>query len=269
MRTVSTVDKIKLKTWRGPTYIGNPDFDSSGVGWILAEDWWPYQRTSFVTPAFAGYVSGHSTFSSAAAEVLTLLTGDPFFPGGLGEFRAERNRFLVFEEGPSVDVVLQWATYHDASEQSCLSRMWGGIHPPADDIPARRVGARVGIEAFAHAEGYFGSATGIAGICGRTQAVQEALVDLIPGVYSCAGVTEEHLAEVTGRLSINLDGEARRLRRALRQGDFDGLTELADGPRLERKRHDHPARGGFRCAAGSDRTRPERQRPDHLPLWGV
>ena len=41
------------------------------MGWILAADWLPYQLPTFVTPAFAGYVSGHSTFSRAAAEVLT------------------------------------------------------------------------------------------------------------------------------------------------------------------------------------------------------
>ena len=149
------IGKVKLRAWRGPTYIADSDTDLAGVGWILAENWWPYQQPTFVTPPFAGYISGHSTFSRAAAEVLTLLTGDPFFPGGLGEFRAERNRFLAFEEGPSVDVVLQWATYRDAADQTSLSRIWGGIHPPADDIPGRAIGARIGVDAFALAEAYF------------------------------------------------------------------------------------------------------------------
>ena len=108
-----------------------------------------------MTPPFAGYVSGHSTYSRAAAEVLTLLTGDEYFPGGVGEFVAEQNEFLVFEEGPSVDVILQWATYYDASDQTSLSRIWGGIHPPADDIPGRWIGMQVGKDAFAHAEKYF------------------------------------------------------------------------------------------------------------------
>ena len=152
-----------MKAWRGPTYIADPATDLAGVGWILAENWWPYQQPTFVTPPFAGYISGHSTFSRAAAEVLTLLTDDPFFPGGLGEFRAERNRFLAFEEGPSVDVVLQWATYRDAADQTSLSRIWGGIHPPADDIPGRAIGARIGVDAFALAEAYFGQpATSVA-----------------------------------------------------------------------------------------------------------
>lgn len=125
------------------------------MGWILAERWWPYQRPSFVTPPFAGYVSGHSTFSRAAAEVLTLLTGDPYFPGGLGQFTARKNEFLVFEEGPSVDVVLQWATYRDASDQSSLSRIWGGIHPPADDLPGRKIGEKVGKAAFNYGKTFF------------------------------------------------------------------------------------------------------------------
>ena len=149
------VGKIKLYTWKGHDYIDNTATDQAGVGWILAENWWPYQRPSFITPPFAGYVSGHSTYSRAAAEALTLLTGTPYFPGGIGEFNADKNEFLVFEEGPSIDVVLQWATYRDASDQCSLSRIWGGIHPPMDDIPGRFIGEKIGIESFHFAETYF------------------------------------------------------------------------------------------------------------------
>ncbi|GAB1858724.1 hypothetical protein MHTCC0001_35640 [Flavobacteriaceae bacterium MHTCC 0001] len=149
------IGKIKLFTWKGSTEISNPDEDFAGVGWILAEHWVPYQRASFVTPPFAGYVSGHSTFSRAAAEVLTLITGDEYFPGGLGEFIAKKNEFLVFEKGPSVDIKLQWATYRDASDQTSLSRIWGGIHPPADDILGRLIGAQIGKQAFNYALPYF------------------------------------------------------------------------------------------------------------------
>jgi len=148
--------KMKLYTWKGPEYINNPDTDIAGVDWILAENWWPYQRPSFVTPPFAGYVSGHSTFSRAAAEVMTLLTGDAFFPGGVGEFIAPANDFLVFENGPSQDIILQWATYRDASDQCSLSRIWGGIHPPADDIPGRAIGEQIGIQAFSFAKTILG-----------------------------------------------------------------------------------------------------------------
>ncbi|MEM8891260.1 MAG: T9SS type A sorting domain-containing protein, partial [Bacteroidota bacterium] len=149
------IGKVKIKAWRGPDFILDPDTSTAGVGWILGENWWPYQRPSFVTPNFAGYVSGHSTYSRAASEVLTMFTGDPFFPGGVGEFVAKEDEFLVFEDGPSQDIILQWATYRDASDQTSLSRIWGGIHPPADDIPGRLIGEKVGIDAFNKAKNLF------------------------------------------------------------------------------------------------------------------
>ena len=151
----ANLGKIAVRAWRGPDFIANPATDTAGVGWILLENWWPYQRPSFVTPPFAGYVSGHSTFSRAAATVLTRFTGSEYFPGGLGEFEAPRNEFLVFEEGPSVDITLQWATYFDASDECSLSRIYGGIHPPADDIPGRLAGATIGDDAFDLAMDHF------------------------------------------------------------------------------------------------------------------
>lgn len=152
---INNLGKIKLYTWRGHDYIGDPETEAAGVGWILAENWFPYQRPTFVTPPFAGYISGHSTYSRTAAEILTQLTGDEYFPGGLGEFHCRQNEFLVFEEGPSVDVTLQWATYRDASDQCSLSRIWGGIHPPIDDIPGRVIGQKIAAAAFEQAERYF------------------------------------------------------------------------------------------------------------------
>ncbi len=149
------IGEIKLYAWNGHDFISNSETDVAGVGWIMAKNWWPYQRPSFVTPPFAGYISGHSTFSRAAAEVMTLITGDEFFPGGMGEFVAKKDEFLVFEKGPSVDVTLQWATYRDASDQTSLSRIWGGIHPPADDIPGRIIGEQIGVDTYNFAIPYF------------------------------------------------------------------------------------------------------------------
>ena len=123
-----------------------------GIGWV------PYQRDTFVTPPFAGYVSGHSTFSRAAAEVLTRFTGSEYFPGGLGEFVAPAHDYLVFESGPSETIRLQWATYYDAADEAGISRLYGGIHPSVDDLPGRVIGSRVGIAAFERALSYFGGA---------------------------------------------------------------------------------------------------------------
>ena len=150
----STPKRIRLEI-QEPQSEQKSALDVAGVGWILAENWWPYQRPTFVTPPFAGYVSGHSTFSRAAAQVLAALTGDPFFPGGMSEFSIPANRFLVFERGPSVDMTLQWATYRDAADRCSLSRIWGGIHPPADDIPGRLIGATIGRDAVRLALSHF------------------------------------------------------------------------------------------------------------------
>jgi hypothetical protein len=151
----TTLALTKVRSWIGPQAIENPDVDVAGVGWINPALWMPYQRATFVTPNFAGYISGHSTYSSAAASVLEFITGSAYFPGGVGEFVAEKDSFLVFERGPSVDVVLQWATYRDASDQTSLSRIWGGIHPPADDVPGRIIGMSIGEDAFITAREIF------------------------------------------------------------------------------------------------------------------
>lgn len=146
------VGEIAVHAWRGSP--DDPENETSGVGWIRAVDWVPYQRPTFVTPAFAGYVSGHSTFSRAAAEVLTGLTGTPNFPGGLARWTVEQGT-LLHEEGPTDDVELQWATYFDAADQAGLSRLYGGIHIPQDDIEGRIIGAQAGTAAWALAQTYF------------------------------------------------------------------------------------------------------------------
>jgi hypothetical protein len=123
-----------------------------GVKWLHADTWTTYQRSNFVTPAFPGYISGHSTFSRSAAEIMTAITGTQFFPGGLGSYTITS---LINEQGPSAPVTLQWATYYDAADQIGISRIWGGIHPPADDFGGRRTGAQAGQSAWALAQKYF------------------------------------------------------------------------------------------------------------------
>ena len=59
---------------------------------------------------------------------------------GMSQFEVTANEFRVFEKGPSVDKVLQWAT----ADQCSLTRVLGGIHPPSNDIRGRQIG--IGIE---------------------------------------------------------------------------------------------------------------------------
>ncbi len=147
------VGEQAVYAWRGEPL--NPNAMLGGVGWIRAAEWLPYQRQSFVSPAFAAYVSGHSGFSRSAAEVLTELTGSPFFPGGLATHTVEPGG-LLHEAGPTQAVTLQWATYRDAADQAGISRLYGGIHVAADDLAGRIIGAEIGVMATERARGYFG-----------------------------------------------------------------------------------------------------------------
>lgn len=136
---------IALKAWSRPLNFreGEDVVDQPwGAKWIAGVRWQPYQLATFVTPPFPGYISGHSTYSRTAAEVLTYVTGSKFFPGGMGEFKIPVN-FLRFEPGPSQELTLQWASYYDAADQSAKSRIFGGIHGYIDDFPGRRLGVKI------------------------------------------------------------------------------------------------------------------------------
>lgn len=154
----NNIGQVAVRSW-----LGTPPDPSrvSGVGWILGVYWMPYQRETFVSPAFPGYVSGHSTFSRAAAEVMTRFTGTWFFPGGLGSRTFAAGTALGFENGPSQTLQLQWATYYDAADQAGLSRLYGGIHIAADDFVGRRLGSQVGADAFAKFQQLYGTNVGM------------------------------------------------------------------------------------------------------------
>jgi len=147
------IGEVAILTWPGQP--DDPDTQYAGVAWIRAIEWLPYMAETFVTPPFAGYYSGHSTFSRAAAEVLVRFTGDDYFPGGLGTFTAPQDSFLHIERGPSETIELQWARYQDASDQASISRVRGGIHISADDFAGRVNGAAIGGAAYALAHQYF------------------------------------------------------------------------------------------------------------------
>jgi membrane-associated phospholipid phosphatase len=146
------VGEIAIRAWSGPPE--EPAGAPRGVHWIRAVEWVPYQLPSFVTPAFPGYISGHSTFSRAAAEVLTGFTGSSYFPGGLYEWKVPAGSLRI-EEGPSEDLALQWATYFDAADAAGISRLYMGIHVSPDDFGGRKIGSQCGKAAWSLAQRYF------------------------------------------------------------------------------------------------------------------
>jgi uncharacterized protein DUF6851 len=152
-----SVGKVAIKAWGGIP--ADPKTQTTGAVWMLAGDWIPYQLPTFVTPSFQGYASGHSTFSRAAAEVMTAFTGSEYFPGGLSGYTIEPGS-LKNELGPSGPVRLEWATYFDAADQAGQSRLYGGIHIEADDLTGRVVGSECGKDAWVLAQKLFAGQAG-------------------------------------------------------------------------------------------------------------
>lgn len=165
VRPVSAIQHLyagdRVQAWVGP---------DQGLGLISGSDWRPYQSSTFVTPPFAEYVSGHSAFSAAAAEVLSRYSGsDRMYDGWtrlgrdydgdgyqdmLGRHIAVPGT-LKFEHGPNETVVLRWDTFHDAADQAAVSRRYGGIHFQDGDLRAREIGRAVGRQAFEHARSFW------------------------------------------------------------------------------------------------------------------
>jgi hypothetical protein len=130
--------------WAGP-FQGNRFIDP--------KDWQPYQVPSFLTPPFAEFVSGHSTFSAASAEILKSFTGSDQF-GGMAVVKAGSS---LIEPGvtPTFDVKLSWRTFSIAAEEAGISRLYGGIHFRDGNLRGRNMGRLVGAQVWQKAVTYF------------------------------------------------------------------------------------------------------------------
>jgi hypothetical protein len=133
-----------VRAWAGP-YQGTKTIDGAA--------WFPYQPTTFPTPPFPEYSSGHSNFSAAGAEILRLFTESDRF-GGSTLLRAGSSRT---EPGavPSNDVRLSWATFSDAADQAGMSRRYGGIHFEQGDLDARTSGRMAARKVWEKAQQYW------------------------------------------------------------------------------------------------------------------
>lgn len=132
----------KIRAWAGP---------GLGTRVIDGESWRPYQPDWFPTPPFSEYVSGHSTFSAAGAEVLKRFTGSDEFGASITIAQGD----LGIEPGvPARPVTLYWDTFSAAADEAGLSRRYGGIHFEDGDLEGRKLGRAVGALAWAKALGY-------------------------------------------------------------------------------------------------------------------
>ena len=133
-----------IKAWGGP-FMGTVTMD--GGNWI------PYQPSTFPTPPFPEYFSGHSTFSAAGAEILRRWTDSDIF-GASVTFDPGSS---AVEPGvtPATPITLYWATFTDAANQAGISRRYGGIHFESADLVGRASGRLVGAQAWEKALRYF------------------------------------------------------------------------------------------------------------------
>ncbi len=125
------------------------------MDWIRAVEWVPYQRPTFVTPAFPGYVSAATPRSVALRPRYSRRSpAVSTSPAAWARWTIPAGALEV-EAGPTTDVPLQWATYYDAADQAGLSRLYGGIHPPVDDLTGRALGSQCGKDAWQMANRYW------------------------------------------------------------------------------------------------------------------
>lgn len=97
-----------------------------GTRTILADNFVTYQDPKGgYSPPFAEYVSGHSTFSGAAAAVLTSFSGDTTFGASTILPAGGSNFDPTF---PTTSMMLSWADFETAAQEAGLSRIYGGIH---------------------------------------------------------------------------------------------------------------------------------------------
>jgi hypothetical protein len=81
------------------------------------------------TPPFPEFVSGHSTYSAAAAEILTQFTGSDYYGGSYTD--------------PTTDITLSWNTFSDAAAEAGMSRLYGGIHFMDANLVGQDMGRKV------------------------------------------------------------------------------------------------------------------------------
>jgi hypothetical protein len=118
--------KYRFNFWRPVTAIRNGDSDGNPL--TAGDSAWG----SFIaTPPFPDYVSGHSTFSGAAARVLAL-----FFGTDRVAF-SSRSDFLP-------GVVRHFSSFSAAAAEAAISRLYGGIHYRSANQDGLTAGLQIG-----------------------------------------------------------------------------------------------------------------------------
>ncbi|MCA9128676.1 MAG: phosphatase PAP2 family protein [Planctomycetales bacterium] len=128
--------KYGYDIWRPIDAIRRADTDSNDQT-IADPTWLPLLRT----PPFPTYTSGHSTFSGAAAAVLTSLFGDNYaFSSTSDGHTGYAQRPL----DPSLITTRSFTSFNEAADEAGISRIYGGIHFNFDNTAGLESGRQVG-----------------------------------------------------------------------------------------------------------------------------
>lgn len=178
--------------WRPVTAIRAGDTDGNAA--TTADPNW---SSLIITPNFPEYISGHSTFSGAAATILTAFFGDNvgFTTDSIGLPGVQRT----------------FTSFQAAAEEAGRSRIYGGIHyqfSNADGLASGRALANFVLEAFSTAS--------------DIQPPKVAITAPPSGITSSQNIT------ISGIVSDNLTG-ANSLQVSLDGGSFVSLTVDAAG----------------------------------------
>ncbi len=94
------------------------------------------------TPSFPSYTSGHSTFSAAAAAVLTAVYGDGY------AFTTQADKGSTGQWPPADDVSglaqRSFSSFQAAAQEAGMSRIYGGIHYNFDNTAGLMAGQAIG-----------------------------------------------------------------------------------------------------------------------------
>lgn len=138
-------------------------FDGTEVSNMV---WLPYQTSNFVTPPFPDFVSGHSSFSSIGARVLTDFFGTNIIPTterlssnemyllspvlSLTDPTCDLCSLVVYPKQsqiqmsfPPTGVNLRWSTWEDMAVDAGQSRLFGGIHYESSNQAGQALGRRL------------------------------------------------------------------------------------------------------------------------------
>ena len=121
-----------IRAWGGP---------GRGTQTILGENWITWQRPSNRTPPFPDFVSGHSTFSAAAATAIARVRGSDSITlratVPAGAFRTDPGL-------PLTDIKFTWYRLSEMADAAGYSRRVTGIHWERSDLAGRSLGRQVG-----------------------------------------------------------------------------------------------------------------------------